>query len=251
MPRTPEQVIEDDELVDAVRAGRTAAYARLWLLHRDVALGVARRMVRGQADAEDVVSEAFARVLAQLRRGGGPDGPGFRAYLVTAVRNGVRDRARGETRVEPVADLELVAPARIVVPFDDRGVTGAVERALVVDALRRLPARWRTVLWHTEIDGRPPAEVARLFGMTPNGVAALAYRAREGLRRAYLQAHLDRRVVPATACGWVVDRLGVWARGGLGASAADRVRDHLAGCGGCRRLLADLADVTGRLVRAA
>jgi len=39
------------------------------------------------------------------------------------------------------------------------------------------------VLWHTEIEGARPAEVAALLGLTANGVAALAYRAPEGLRQ--------------------------------------------------------------------
>jgi len=38
------------------------------------------------------------------------------------------------------------------------------------------------VLWHSEIEGARPAEVASLLGLTANGVAVLAYRAREGLR---------------------------------------------------------------------
>jgi DNA-directed RNA polymerase specialized sigma24 family protein len=43
-----------------------------------------------------------------------------------------------------------------------------------------LPERWQAVLWHTEIEGSRPAEVASLLGLTANGVAALGYRAREG-----------------------------------------------------------------------
>ena len=42
------------------------------------------------------------------------------------------------------------------------------------------------VLWHTEVEGQRPAEVAPLLGMSPNSVSALAYRAREGLRQAFV-----------------------------------------------------------------
>jgi hypothetical protein len=40
---------------------------------------------------------------------------------------------------------------------------------------------------HRDRGGESPSEIAPLLGMTPNGVSSLAYRAREGLRRAYLR----------------------------------------------------------------
>ena len=58
---------------------------------------------------------------------------------------------------------------------------------MIARAFASLPERWQAVLWHTEIEGARPADVAPLLGLTANGVAALAYRAREGLRQAYLQ----------------------------------------------------------------
>ena len=67
------------------------------------------------------------------------------------------------------------------VPFADPAVAG-LERTMIADAFASLPERGETVLWHTEIEGARPAEVASLLGLTANGVAVLAYRAREGLR---------------------------------------------------------------------
>lgn len=56
-----------------------------------------------------------------------------------------------------------------------------LERTMIARAFASLPERWQAVLWHTETEGARPAEVASLLGLTANGVAALAYRAREGL----------------------------------------------------------------------
>jgi len=42
---------------------------------------LARQLVRGQAEADDVVAETFAKILDLLRRGGGPEGA-FRPYLL-------------------------------------------------------------------------------------------------------------------------------------------------------------------------
>ena len=39
-------------------------------------------------------------------------------------------------------------------------------------------------------EGQSPGEIAPLLGLTANGVSAMAFRAREGLRKAFLQAHV-------------------------------------------------------------
>jgi DNA-directed RNA polymerase specialized sigma24 family protein len=59
--------------------------------------------------------------------------------------------------------------------------------SLADDAFATLPERWRIVLWHLDVMNEPSTQVAPLLGMTPGGVETLAHRAREGLRKAYLQ----------------------------------------------------------------
>ena len=118
-------------------------------------------------------------------------------------------------------------------PWRDTAVE-ELESTLATRAFTRLPERWQLVLWRTEVEQQSPAEVAALLGLTPNGVSALAYRAREGLRQAYLQEHLVRASTPArcqrgasadagcssrttdrTRHGATLDQLGAWARDGL------------------------------------
>ena len=84
---------------------------------------------------------------------------------------------------------------------------------MIARAFASLPERWQAVLWHTEIEGARPAEVASLLGLTANGVAALAHRAREGLRQAYLQMHMSGAV--RDECRPVAAKLGAYVRGGL------------------------------------
>ena len=99
------------------------------------------------------------------------------------------------------------------------------------------------MLWHTEVEQETPAEVAPLLGLTPNGVAALAYRAREGLRQAYLQEHLADGADGQHRA--TVDRLGAWARGGLSPRQRARVDAHLATWPGVPALAGELEDVNG------
>ena len=69
----------DAELIAAVRGGDVDAYGELFARHVDAARRLARQLA-GPGDADDLVSDAFAKVLTVLQRGGGPD-LAFRAYL--------------------------------------------------------------------------------------------------------------------------------------------------------------------------
>jgi hypothetical protein len=112
---------------------------------------------------------------------------------------------------------------------------------MIARAFASLPERWQAVLWHTEIEGARPADVAPLLGLTANSVAALAYRAREGLRQAYLQMHLSGAV--RDECRPVAAKLGAYVRGGLAKRDAAVVGAHLDLCAECRRVFAELGDV--------
>ncbi|WP_051467461.1 sigma-70 family RNA polymerase sigma factor [Actinomadura oligospora] len=174
----------DAALISRIREGDLTAYGELYERHVGTARGLAHHLVGGDA-AEDAVQDAFAKILDALQRGGGPQA-GFRPYLLTSVRRTVYDRYRGEKRLHSTDQIEQFDPGA---PFVDPAVEG-LERSMIVRAFRTLPERWQAVLWHTEVEGAKPAEVAPFLGLTANGVAALAYRAREGLRQAYLQMHL-------------------------------------------------------------
>jgi hypothetical protein len=70
----------DADLITASRGGDATAYDTLYRRHAAAARTLARQLVRGQAEADDVVAETFAKILDPLRRGGGPEGA-FRPYL--------------------------------------------------------------------------------------------------------------------------------------------------------------------------
>ena len=194
---------------------------------------------------------AFTRMLEILRAGRGPT-EAFRAYLLTSVRHLAYDRSRAERRLDltdDIADVHGIDPDGTIVPFTDPALAG-LERTLAARAFATLPERWQAVLWHLEVEGDSPADIAPLFGLTANAVSALGYRAREGLRQAYLQEHLasgsgrwDRRHRETG------EKLGAYTRGGLARREAQRVEAHLAECGECRALADELRDVNAGMIR--
>ncbi|GAA0590049.1 hypothetical protein GCM10010174_01220 [Kutzneria viridogrisea] len=228
-------VVGDTELIAAVRAGSSRDFELLYQRHSGAARAFALHLTANSVEADDLVAEAFLRVLTALRAGRGPN-EAFRSYLLVTLRNVSHEQFRRGRRVSVHEDMS---------EFDggyqpDDVVLVAAERSIVAQAYAQLPERWRTVLWHTEVEGSKPTEVAGLLGLTPNGVAALAYRAREGLRQAYLQAHL---AAAQERCRATVARLGAWARTGLSRRESVQVESHLDGCERCRQLAAELSDL--------
>jgi len=228
----------DTDLLAAVRAGDTDAYGTLYERHSVAARQLACALARDPSDADDLVAETFAKVFATLRAGRGPL-VAFRAYLNTTLRHVCYHRARRDRRLEFTDDLTRYDVGE---PFRDPALD-RLERTYAVRAFRQLPPRWRDVLWHTEVEGASPADIAPMLGLTPNAVAVLAHRAREGLRRLYLQQHVA--VADHPECRWIGDRLGGHVRGKLASRDTSRLRTHLAWCSGCRSRLAEVAEVDG------
>ncbi|MGH3682073.1 MAG: sigma-70 family RNA polymerase sigma factor, partial [Natronosporangium sp.] len=239
-PSTEAPQLSDPALIDAVRAGDPDAFATLYTRHVTAARRLALALTRHQSDADDLVAEGFAKLLSILRAGGGPN-VAFRAYLLTTVRNLFYDRIRRDRQVNLTDDLSNHDAG---VPFEDTVVAG-LERALVARAFARLPERWQTVLWHTEVEGESPAAIAPILDLTPNGVSALAYRARERLRQNYLREHVGTS--PTTECQTTVDRLGAYVRSGLAQRDRAAVDDHLSGCRRCQVLYLELGDVNAKI----
>lgn len=229
----------DAELIEWVRSGDTRAFGELWRRHYRSAARVARQFT-SSIDADDLVSEAYARIYQRVLAGGGPTGA-FRPYLYTTIRNlaSTWGAASRDVQVDVIEDFE-----------DDRipddPAAWALDRTLTARAFSSLPERWQTVLWYTEVEGMDPHEVAPLMGLTSNGVAALSYRAREGLRKAWLQAHVSDTTASGE-CQWAMSRLGENARDGLSPRDGERLARHLAECTKCAIVSEEVDEVGSHL----
>src|SRR5690348_13954917 len=235
------------ETPDSAEVGRS--YEELYVEHAPAARGLALSMVPPDV-ADDIVAEAFARVLAAIRAGGGPD-HAFRPYLLAAVRNLANDWIAARRRVTVIGDLDEEADDRsapLIFGSSSDAATEAEARAearLIVRAFSRLPERWRAVLWQLEVEGKAPAEVAPAFGLSGNGVSALAMRAREGLRQAYLREHIGTHI-PASCRAYAED-LGAGTRGRLSLRRQAAIQDHLEHCPACQDLFTELSELNRKL----
>ncbi|MET9226991.1 sigma-70 family RNA polymerase sigma factor [Lentzea sp. NPDC003310] len=230
----------DRDLLARVREGDDSAYGELFSRHADAIRRFSLRHVREAAEADDLTAEAFFRMLQAIRRGSGPTDH-VRTYLLTVARR-VAWEWSGRRRDVPVEDEEL---GRRVEPVSDNA-NSRVEHNLITRAFSSLPERWRVVLWRVEVEGERPATVAPHFGLSPNAMSALARRAREGLRAAYLQAHLaadDGR----SSCAAIRSKLGTYTAGGVQGVEERRIRAHLDTCSSCSQLHHELNEVCATL----
>lgn len=241
--RTPEALavdgLSDNDLVERSRAGEEAAYAELWRRHSRAGLAVARS-ASSSLDPEDLVAEAFTKIFQAVQDGKGPQ-LGFRPYLFTTIRNLAASWGR-DRKEAPLEDAEAIPDPETT----ESTTMHALDRSLTAQAFRSLPDRWQEVLWYCDIEQLGPAEVAPLLGLSANGVSALAYRAREGLRQAWIQVHLQS-LDADSECRWVTDRMGAYTRGKLANRETVRFERHLFGCARCTIVLGEAREVGSRL----
>lgn len=226
----------DIELVERTRAGDNEAFGELWERHRQAGLRAAIALT-SEHDPEDLVQEAFLRILTAIRSNAGPREV-FRAYLYTVLRSISMSWKSPHGTTTDLEVLDYVAdPA-------DSFENQIIDKSITGRAFASLRPEWRTVLWYSEVEDMTPRDIAPLLGMTANTVAALTYRAREGLRTAWLQAHLSDDRADKN-CQWTVERLGRYNRNSLSQRNRDRVEEHLTTCIKCSILVEEL-DHVGR-----
>ncbi|MFI1394722.1 sigma-70 family RNA polymerase sigma factor [Streptomyces sp. NPDC020681] len=252
LPPARELPQSDAQLIQRMRDGEDSAYEELFRRHSDAVRRYARTCCRDAHTADDLTAEVFTRTLQAVRGGSGPE-QAVRAYLLTTVRRVAAAWTKTAKREQLVDDFAVFAAqsARSTdTATDDTLDLGAdvramheAEQSLAMQAFRSLPARWQAVLWHTTVEEESPSEVAPLFGLTANATAVLASRAREGLKQAYLQAHVSTSLTSGGDCARYADRLGAYARGGLRMRAERGLRAHLEECAKCRLAAGELAHV--------
>ncbi|MFF5013992.1 sigma-70 family RNA polymerase sigma factor [Streptomyces sp. NPDC001165] len=241
----------DGELIERMRAGDDSAYEELYRRHADAVRRYARTCCRDAHTADDLTAEVFARMLQAVRGGSGPE-HSVRAYLLTSMRRVAAHWSKSARREQLVDDFAVFAQqaSRGSEVSDDALDLGADARALheaeqsmAMQAFRSLPERWQAVLWHTEVEDESPSQVAVLFGLDANGTRVLASRAREGLKQAYLQAHVSASLAGDEECSRYADQLGTYARRKLRIRAERGLRKHLDECARCRLAAAQIEEV--------
>jgi RNA polymerase sigma factor (sigma-70 family) len=160
------------------------------LPHIDAAYNLAFWLIRNEADAEDVVQDAYLRAFKAFHQFNGED---IRPWLLTIVRNvayrwlSARKRSANVVSIEDaITDRDghsrpALEPASDEPSAEDLLISKA-ERSLIRCALAELPPASREVIVLRELEGLSYQDIASVTGIPAGTVMSRLSRARAQLK---------------------------------------------------------------------
>jgi RNA polymerase sigma-70 factor (ECF subfamily) len=177
------------DLLRRLKAGEERAFEELVRAYGSRMLAVARRFVRNDTDAEDIVQASYLNAFRAL--------PAFegacqistwlhRIVVNTALMKLRTRRRRPEESIEPLLP-QFQDDGHHVEQFSDwaAGAEALLERretrAMVRACIDQLPGNYRAILVLRDIEELPTQDVAQMLDMTPTAVKVRLHRARQAL----------------------------------------------------------------------
>lgn len=188
----------DEQVVTRVLAGETALYELLMRRHNQRVYRVARAILRDDAEAEDVMQDAYVRAYQNLA---GFEGRAkFATWLTRIAVHEALARARRRSRFQSIdssdpahGDLMNAATSSDRSPEQasyDRELSAVIESAVL-----SLPDEYRIVFMLRDVEGMNTEETAQCLHLTEENVKVRLHRAHAKLRKQLYAA------VGATAAG--------------------------------------------------
>lgn len=181
--------VDDQTILAGLRAGDQQAFETLVRVYGGRMLAVARRFVRNDEDAQDIVQSAYLNAFRAVGQFEGHCliGTWLHRIVVNTALMTLRSRRR-----KPEASIEDLLPAFIedghhVEQFSDWSAPAdelmqrAETRALVRSCIDRLPGNYRDVLMLRDIEELSTVEAAEMLAITPTAVKVRLHRARQAL----------------------------------------------------------------------
>jgi RNA polymerase sigma-70 factor (ECF subfamily) len=186
--QTASSTSSDDELVARVRAGELALFEELMRRHNTRVYRAARAIVRDDAEAEDVMQDAWVRAYEHLAEFEGR--ARFSTWLTRIAVHEALARVRRSKRLTALDDQ--AQEAAMTTPIDaspeqqasDVEMLGVIERAVTA-----LPDDFRSVFVLRAVEGMSGAETAECLGIAEETVKTRLHRA-----RARIQEQLQKDV---------------------------------------------------------
>jgi len=148
-------------------------FEQIYTLYRGLMFYIARRILPGEADAEDAVHQAFVSIIENLKKISEVRCPKTRSYVVIITERKAIDILRSRSRLSPEAFEESTRGVELPLPGD-----GGLS-----DAMSRLPAAYREGLLLRYYHGYTVREIAPMLGRKPGAVQKLLTRAKAALRK--------------------------------------------------------------------
>jgi RNA polymerase sigma-70 factor, ECF subfamily len=187
LPETLAATLSDAEVVERVCAGETSLFEVLMRRHNQRVYRAARAIVKDEAEAEDVMQQAYINAFVHLKQF--ESRAQFSTWLTRiaiyealARRRkkrpeeplGMEDEVVHDTTAEPISSPEL-SPER-------KAYSRELGR-LIEDAVDALPEAYRAVFMLREVEGLSTSETAEGLGLGEEAIKTRLHRARAMMRR--------------------------------------------------------------------
>jgi len=177
-------VLPDEAVVARVLDGQVALFEILMRRHNERLYRAARAIVRDEAEAEDVMQQAYVNAYAHLRQFDGR--ASFATWLTRIAVNEAISRARKRGRYESFDDQDPAFQRVLPMPSANNPERQAFDcemRVILESAIDALPDGLREVFMLRSVEGLNTAEMASSLSVSEDVVKTRLSRARAALRR--------------------------------------------------------------------
>jgi RNA polymerase sigma-70 factor (ECF subfamily) len=176
--------LTDDEVVDRVKAGQTALYEIIMRRYNQRLYRVARAILRDDAEAEDVMQDAYVRAYQNLHQFAGK--APFSTWLTRIAVNESLARLKLRKRIDQLVEDEEIGgfSMGLTETAPDPEATASVKELsqLLEASLLELPEQYRTVVMLRDVEEMNTAETAAALDLTEENVKVRLHRGRLMIR---------------------------------------------------------------------
>ena len=231
---------DDQELVEAARAGDRRALGKLLERHQGAVYRFGMKMCGESEDAKDVLQEtlfAAARTLPDFR-----GASSVTTWLYTIARSFcLKKRRTSKFAPERIESLEAQAEASFEIPdarrTPEEDAAARQLRGVLDAAIAELDPMYREVLILRDVEGLAAAEVAEVLGISVEAVKSRLHRARIAVRERVapiLSYGAPELPQASPGCQDVVTMFSRRLEGEIDAGACAELEKHLQTCAACR-----------------
>jgi RNA polymerase sigma factor (sigma-70 family) len=172
--------VTEAQLIAACKEDDRRAQKFLYDRYAPVMMGVCRRYTKTEEDAEDILVEAFFKVLTNIKqyKGSGSFEGWIRRIMVNEALMFLRRRHNFNLTVE-ITNVDVKAPARVI---DDLAAKD------IINVLNQLPTGYRTIFNLYVMEGYKHREIAEMLGISINTSKSQLILAKKRLRALLGQA---------------------------------------------------------------
>jgi RNA polymerase sigma-70 factor, ECF subfamily len=174
----------DEEVVTRVLSGDTGVFEIIMRRHNQRLYRASRAILRDDAQAEDVVQDAYVRAYQHLGQFAGKSQ--FGGWLLRIAVNEALARLRGRKRFEEASAMpegDRMDRFASPMPNPEQQASNTEIRTLLEQSIDALAEPQRTVLVMRDVEEMSTAETAEALGITEENVKVRLHRARAILRR--------------------------------------------------------------------